>query len=162
MLKFKTLNHFWQDQSGAVTVDWVVLTAAVIGLGGAVMTSVGAGSMDLAGDIKSSLTDTEIASYIPVTYGAVIATAYIDPGPRICQPMMMDADGNVSGGGCNINEQTVGKITIYQMSDDSQWRLEELTTITFLTDTQDSETTTTKTSTWYNADGDVVDAPDAT
>jgi Flp pilus assembly pilin Flp len=25
--------RFWKDQDGAVTVDWVVLTAAVIGLG---------------------------------------------------------------------------------------------------------------------------------
>lgn len=27
------LTHFTTDQSGAVTVDWVVLTAAVVGLG---------------------------------------------------------------------------------------------------------------------------------
>ena len=27
------LKNFAQDQSGAVTVDWVVLTAAVVGLG---------------------------------------------------------------------------------------------------------------------------------
>ena len=27
------LFKFYQDQSGAVTVDWVVLTAAIVGLG---------------------------------------------------------------------------------------------------------------------------------
>ena len=27
------LNDFCQDESGAVTVDWVVLSAAIIGLG---------------------------------------------------------------------------------------------------------------------------------
>jgi Flp pilus assembly pilin Flp len=27
------LNRFHKDQSGAVTVDWVVLTAALVGLG---------------------------------------------------------------------------------------------------------------------------------
>lgn len=30
---FKLLGKFRSDESGAVTVDWVVLTAAVIGLG---------------------------------------------------------------------------------------------------------------------------------
>lgn len=29
----KPFKHFGRDQSGAVTVDWVVLTAAVVGLG---------------------------------------------------------------------------------------------------------------------------------
>ena len=29
----KPLFRFYQDQSGAVTVDWVVLTAAIVGLG---------------------------------------------------------------------------------------------------------------------------------
>ncbi len=27
------LKDFWQDDSGAITVDWVVLSAAVIGIG---------------------------------------------------------------------------------------------------------------------------------
>ena len=33
----KTLKTFGMDDSGAVTVDWVVLTAAVVGLGMAVL-----------------------------------------------------------------------------------------------------------------------------
>ncbi len=37
---------FAKDESGAVTVDWVVLTAAVVGLGGV---AVGAVSGQLAG-----------------------------------------------------------------------------------------------------------------
>ena len=28
----RPLHEFWNDDSGAVTVDWVVLTAAVVGL----------------------------------------------------------------------------------------------------------------------------------
>ena len=42
MLKSK-IRAFWNDTSGAVTVDWVVLTAALVGLAatsiGAVQTS---------------------------------------------------------------------------------------------------------------------------
>ena len=34
------------DESGAVPVDWVVLTAAIVGLGIAVITSVGKGALD--------------------------------------------------------------------------------------------------------------------
>ncbi|MFN4156324.1 MAG: hypothetical protein ACK4HF_16885 [Paracoccaceae bacterium] len=30
--KHRRLNLFWNDESGAVTVDWVVLTAGVVGL----------------------------------------------------------------------------------------------------------------------------------
>ena len=33
MVKYATLAPFTKDQSGAVTVDWVVLSAAVIGIG---------------------------------------------------------------------------------------------------------------------------------
>ncbi len=34
---FKLVRHYCQDEVGAVTVDWVVLTAAVLGLTGLAM-----------------------------------------------------------------------------------------------------------------------------
>lgn len=46
---------FIPDESGAVTVDWIVLTAAVVGLGAAVMTSVGKGTTDLALSTETAL-----------------------------------------------------------------------------------------------------------
>ena len=61
MLNF--IKNFSNDESGAVTVDWVVLTAAIIGLGVAVMTSVGAGATDLADDVEANLKAVTIASY---------------------------------------------------------------------------------------------------
>ena len=36
-------KSFANDEAGAVTVDWVVLTAAIVGLGMVVMTTVGGG-----------------------------------------------------------------------------------------------------------------------
>ncbi len=36
----KRVQRFLADDSGAVTVDWVVLTAAIVGLGIAVLTTV--------------------------------------------------------------------------------------------------------------------------
>jgi Flp pilus assembly pilin Flp len=52
-------NAFVSDESGAVTVDWVVLTAAIVGLGLAVMSVVSGGVEDLSGNISASLTNTD-------------------------------------------------------------------------------------------------------
>ncbi len=53
MIKF--FKNFSKDEDGAVTVDWVVLTAAVVGLGVAAVATVG-GSIDtLATDIGSAV-----------------------------------------------------------------------------------------------------------
>jgi hypothetical protein len=43
-----------------VTVDWVVLTAAIVGLGIVVMTTVGGGIDTLADNIKTSVEDTTV------------------------------------------------------------------------------------------------------
>lgn len=53
------IKTFKADESGAVTVDWVVLTAALVGLGLAVMGVVSGGIEDLSTDISSALTDTD-------------------------------------------------------------------------------------------------------
>ena len=49
------LKSFALCQSGAVTVDWVVLTAAIVGLGIAVLTSVSGGTTSLADTISGKL-----------------------------------------------------------------------------------------------------------
>lgn len=49
------IKNFRNDEDGAVTVDWVVLTAAIVGLGLAVMLSVGNGTEALANKISSKL-----------------------------------------------------------------------------------------------------------
>ena len=54
---------FKADEDGAVTVDWVVLTAAVVGLGIAVMTSVSGGTTSLADKISSTLSGMSILSH---------------------------------------------------------------------------------------------------
>ena len=40
------LSTFLKDDSGAVTVDWVVLTAAIVGLGVSVITVIGKSATD--------------------------------------------------------------------------------------------------------------------
>lgn len=56
---FKT---FISDETGAVTVDWVVLAAALIGLCLAIMSSVGEGTEDLTTDIRDQLTSQLIST----------------------------------------------------------------------------------------------------
>jgi Flp pilus assembly pilin Flp len=61
MLNF--IKNFRNDEDGAVTVDWVVLTAAIVGLGIAVLTSVGGGTTALGNKISASLSSATITSY---------------------------------------------------------------------------------------------------
>ncbi|MEM8980143.1 MAG: hypothetical protein AAGD04_11710 [Pseudomonadota bacterium] len=49
------IKNFRKDEDGAVTVDWVVLTAAIVGLGLAVLLSVGTQTEALAEKISSKL-----------------------------------------------------------------------------------------------------------
>ncbi len=49
------IKNFRTDEDGAVTVDWVVLTAAVVGLGIAGVAAVKKGTDDLAGKVETSM-----------------------------------------------------------------------------------------------------------
>ena len=55
MTTFNPFKHFIYDESGVVTVDWVVLTAAVVGLGIVVMNIVGTGIESLGTKIVDDL-----------------------------------------------------------------------------------------------------------
>jgi Flp pilus assembly pilin Flp len=52
------LKNFAKDESGAVTVDWVVLTAAIVGLGLLVITAVRPGIETLSTNISSAVGET--------------------------------------------------------------------------------------------------------
>lgn len=58
-----TFKNFIKDEDGAVTVDWVVLTSAIVGLAIAVLVSVSGGVLNLSDDIDQALSGTTIASY---------------------------------------------------------------------------------------------------
>ncbi|PWJ15025.1 Flp family type IVb pilin [Jannaschia seohaensis] len=60
------IKNFLKDESGAVTVDWVVLTAALVGLGLAVMAVISSGLENLSGDIETQMSD-----------GSIIRTAFV-------------------------------------------------------------------------------------
>jgi Flp pilus assembly pilin Flp len=58
MKLFNLIKTFSNDESGAVTVDWVVLTAAIVGLGIAVVAAVSTGVRGLGGNIETALDST--------------------------------------------------------------------------------------------------------
>ncbi|WP_417241665.1 Flp family type IVb pilin [Celeribacter sp.] len=60
---FKLANRFNRDEDGAVTVDWVVLTSAVVGLGVAVLTTVANGTKSLGSTISGDLASRTVQSY---------------------------------------------------------------------------------------------------
>lgn len=57
-------KKFHNDESGAVTVDWVVLTAAIVGLGIVVMGTVETGVNTAASTMTTDL-DTAVAGANP-------------------------------------------------------------------------------------------------
>lgn len=60
MIKF--IKKFRKEEDGAVTVDWVVLTAAVVGLGVAGVATVQGGVNGLAGSISSGVSSTTVGT----------------------------------------------------------------------------------------------------
>ncbi|THD72947.1 hypothetical protein E7681_13590 [Thalassobius vesicularis] len=62
MIKF--INNFRKDENGAVTVDWVVLTAAVVGLGVAAFTAVETSTSGLTTEMTTALNSADASTTI--------------------------------------------------------------------------------------------------
>lgn len=58
----KPLCHFCANEDGAVTVDWVVLTAATVALGFMVITTIARGATDTSSGLNDYLLNSEITS----------------------------------------------------------------------------------------------------
>lgn len=59
---FRSAKDFHAAEEGAVTVDWVVLTAAVVGLGVAALAAVKSGTGALSTKTKNYLASQTIAT----------------------------------------------------------------------------------------------------
>lgn len=65
-MKFlNVMNRFAKDEDGAVTVDWVVLTAAIVGLGLVVMSVIKPGITGGAANINTKLTNAAAGNFTP-------------------------------------------------------------------------------------------------
>ncbi len=54
-----TIKTFLSDESGAITVDWVVLTAAILGLGLIVIAPIAYSSNSSASRVANSISSTQ-------------------------------------------------------------------------------------------------------
>jgi Flp pilus assembly pilin Flp len=59
----KYLNKFCQDEDGAVTVDWVVLTAALVGFGTAIIWTIAGGALDHSTGLGAHLDTRTITQF---------------------------------------------------------------------------------------------------
>jgi hypothetical protein len=66
-------KKFVDDQSGAVTVDWVVMTAAVVGLGIAALGTVASGLSNASSAVETQLTDQDISTSFGASLGLTTA-----------------------------------------------------------------------------------------
>jgi Flp pilus assembly pilin Flp len=62
MKLFKLAKKFNNEEDGAVTVDWVVLTAAVVGLGVAALAAIKGGTGSLTTKINNHLASQSIST----------------------------------------------------------------------------------------------------
>lgn len=63
MKLFSKIRRIWSDESGAVTVDWVVLTAAVVILTLGAIFALQGGLNSLVTDINAELSFDNISGY---------------------------------------------------------------------------------------------------
>ena len=64
-MKLFKMKKLAKDESGAVTVDWVVLTAAIVGLGIAIIATVRTASEGLADRISTAIDGVEPGDTTP-------------------------------------------------------------------------------------------------
>ncbi|MEZ5912764.1 MAG: pilus assembly protein [Paracoccaceae bacterium] len=62
MKLFKLFKTFRTEESGAVTVDWVVLTAAMVGLGIIVVQTVGGGINTMGSTVATALSGAAVGT----------------------------------------------------------------------------------------------------
>ncbi|MDF3382430.1 MULTISPECIES: Flp family type IVb pilin [Sulfitobacter] len=53
------IKNFRKDEDGAVTVDWVVLTAAIVGLAIVAFNTIGNSAQTMANNISDDISDFE-------------------------------------------------------------------------------------------------------
>lgn len=56
------IAHFFAQEDGAVTVDWVVLTAAIVGMGFIIITTVARGATDQSSGLNDHLLNKSVTT----------------------------------------------------------------------------------------------------
>lgn len=142
----RVLTEFLKNEAAALTVDWVVMAAAVVGLGMAAVGNVRSGTGALGSDIATSLTNAEV-----VSLGSLGSDGYT--GPWVTQAayggrgMAWGEDGACDKNG-NCTPSTSYSVQSYEIDNGQIW-----TRTTSQVDGQDPIVV------WTDENGDPVDAP---
>lgn len=75
-----SIKTFLKDESGAITVDWVVMTAGLVGLGLATTAVVSGGTEAASGDINGALSSQLISGFFSATSALTSTSVWNDPG----------------------------------------------------------------------------------
>jgi len=75
------IEKFKEAESGAVTVDWVVITAAIVGLSAAVTGLVSSGVIGLSGSIGTLLADQTVSASAVSKSAAATVSKKTNTGP---------------------------------------------------------------------------------
>lgn len=59
-IEMRVIENFLVSEEGAVTVDWVVLTAAIVGLGFAVIALIAAGATEQSNTLGAYLDKSDV------------------------------------------------------------------------------------------------------
>ena len=59
----QTIAAFIKSEEGAITVDWVVLTAGIATLGCVVMMGIGGGAVDLSDEIGDEVDQVDVMTF---------------------------------------------------------------------------------------------------
>ena len=59
---YKFIRRFSRDEDGAVTVDWVVLTALIIGIGSALYLAIASATNSYGGNVNTALTSSTVST----------------------------------------------------------------------------------------------------
>lgn len=87
-------QQFLRQDSGAVTVDWTVLTAGLVGMGLAATAVISGGVEDLARDIDAQLREIEISDSFLDLVSQVCTDAGLGSGPGQGSPTGEEYGGN--------------------------------------------------------------------
>ena len=102
--------NFLKAEAGAVTVDWVVLTAALVGLGLATMGVVSSGVQDASGDVEATLSgDLVGTSFMELTgweYAAIDQSNYDNHLSQALDPDQIDDAMLIASMDSLLNELT--------------------------------------------------------
>lgn len=142
VLSFK---NFLASDSGAVAVDWVVLSASIIGIGLSTAVAVRTGTSSLASDIDGSLTSASISSLGSLGDDGYTG-AWVESSGR---GVAWIEEVSCPKGGIVACPSYIEHVNMtYLMEDGSYWSMQSV-------QPEGEEATIT----WFNEAGDAVDAP---